>query len=271
MDKPLSINVVKVGGAVVESAEQLAELLRAFSHLDGPKVLVHGGGRTATDLAAHLGIPTHMVAGRRVTDADMLRVVTMVYAGLVNKNLVARLQALGHQALGLSGADLDMMRSHRRPPVSVPQTDGTTQQVDYGFVGDIDHVNAAELASLATRDIIPVLAPITHDGHGQLLNTNADTIAAQAAQSLAQVGCQVTLTYCFEHAGVLTNPDDEASVIPHITSTDFDRLKADGIVSGGMIPKIQNAIAACRAGVSRVIITRANRLDDPSAGTIISL
>lgn len=271
MDKPLAINVVKVGGAVVESAEQLAELLRAFSNLTGAKVLVHGGGRTATDLAAHLGIETHMVAGRRVTDAEMLRIVTMVYAGLVNKNLVARIQALGLQAIGLSGADLDMMRSHRRPPVSVQQEDGTTLLVDYGYVGDIDQVNGTALASLAARHIVPVLAPITHDGHGQLLNTNADTIAAQAAQALAQAGCRVTLTYCFEHAGVLANPDSEESVIPHITPSDFEQLKVHGIVSGGMIPKIQNALAACRAGVDRVVITRANCLDNPSAGTVITL
>jgi len=271
MDKPLSINVVKVGGAVVESAEQLAELLRAFSNLHEAKVLVHGGGRTATDLATQLGIQTHMVGGRRVTDADMLRVVTMVYAGLVNKNLVAQLQSLGIQALGLSGADLNMMRSHQRPPVPITHEDGTTTQVNYGFVGDIDQVNGTELATLAARNIVPVLAPITHNGHGQLLNTNADTIAAQAAQALAQIGCRVTLTYCFQHTGVLADPNNETSVIPHITPSLFEQLKTEGIVSGGMIPKIQNALAACRAGVDSVIITRANNLDKSSAGTIITL
>lgn len=270
MDR-LSVNVVKVGGAVVEDATRLAGLLHAFSTVEGAKVLVHGGGRTATDMALRLGIETHMVEGRRVTDEDTLRVVTMVYAGLVNKNLVARLQALGLCALGLTGADLDVMRSHRRPPVMVRKTDGTQEEVDYGFVGDVDRANGTELAALASRGIVPVLAPLTHDGRGQLLNTNADTIAAQAAQALAQAGCQVTLTYCFEHAGVLARADDETSVISHISEADFGRLQTEGVVSGGMVPKIHNALEACRAGVSRVIITQASRLADAQCGTVISL
>lgn len=270
MDK-LSVNVVKVGGAVVEDPARLAELLQAFAAVRGAKVLVHGGGRTATDMAARLGLETRMVEGRRVTDAEMLRVVTMVYAGLVNKNLVARLQALGVRALGLTGADLDVMRSHRRPPVAVRKADGTEAEVDYGFVGDVERADGAELAALASRGIVPVLAPLTHDGKGQLLNTNADTIAAQAAQALAQAGCEVTLTYCFEHAGVLARPGDETSVIRRITEADFARLQAGGVVSGGMVPKIHNALEACRAGVSRVVITQAGRLADAQCGTVITL
>jgi len=270
MDR-LSVNVVKVGGAVVEDEARLAELLRAFSAVQGAKVLVHGGGRTATDMALRLGLETRMVEGRRVTDAETLRVVTMVYGGLVNKSIVARLQALGVRALGLTGADLDVMRSHRRPPVVVRKDDGTEAEVDYGFVGDVDSADGAELAALASRGIVPVLAPLTHDGKGQLLNTNADTIAAQAAQALAQAGCEVTLTYCFEHAGVLARQGDEKSVIRRISEADFGRLQTEGAVSGGMVPKIHNALEACRAGVSRVVITQASRLDDAQCGTVVML
>lgn len=270
--RPLPVNVVKVGGAVVEDSGRLEGLLRAFASLEGAKALVHGGGRTATDMAARLGLPTRMVAGRRVTDEAMLRVVTMVYAGLVNKNVVARLAALGLPALGLTGADLDILRSHRRPPVSVRLPEAAEPSVvDYGFVGDVDRADGARLAALAGQGIVPVLAPLTHDGRGQLLNTNADTIASTAARALAQAGCRVTLTYCFEHAGVLARPDDEASVIARITPSDFELLQADGTVSGGMVPKIQNALQACREGVDRVVITSAEALGHPDAGTVISL
>ncbi len=244
------ITIVKVGGKIVETPETLNQLLHDFSALPGKKVLVHGGGRTATDMASCLGIETHMVEGRRITDADMLRVVTMVYAGLVNKNVVARLQGCGVNALGLTGADMDVIRSHRRP---------LKNGIDYGFVGDVDHVDGERLSMLVEAGITPVMAPLTHNGQGDMLNTNADTIAAETAKALA-AHYDVTLVYCFEHAGVLTNPDDEESVIPLITREKFEHLKADGTVSGGMLPKIENSLAAVEAGVKRVVITKANKI-----------
>lgn len=244
------ITIVKVGGKIVENPETLNQLLHDFSALSGKKVLVHGGGRTATDMASRLGIETHMVEGRRITDADMLRVVTMVYAGLVNKNVVARLQGCGVNALGLTGADMDVIRSHRRP---------LKNGIDYGFVGDVDHVDGERLSMLVEAGITPVMAPLTHNGQGDMLNTNADTIAAETAKALA-AHYDVTLVYCFEHAGVLTNPDDEESVIPLITREKFELLKADGTVSGGMLPKIENSLAAVEAGVKRVVITKANKI-----------
>ncbi len=244
------ITIVKVGGKIVENPETLNQLLHDFSALPGKKVLVHGGGRTATDMASRLGIETHMVEGRRITDADMLRVVTMVYAGLVNKNVVARLQGCGVNALGLTGADMDVIRSHRRP---------LKNGIDYGFVGDVDHVDGERLSMLVEAGITPVMAPLTHNGQGDMLNTNADTIAAETAKALA-AHYDVTLVYCFEHAGVLTNPDDEESVIPLITREKFELLKADGTVSGGMLPKIENSLAAVEAGVKCVVITKANKI-----------
>lgn len=244
------ITIVKVGGKIVENPETLNQLLHDFSALPGKKVLVHGGGRTATDMASRLGIETHIVEGRRITDADMLRVVTMVYAGLVNKNVVARLQGCGVNALGLTGADMDVIRSHRRP---------LKNGIDYGFVGDVDHVDGERLSMLVEAGITPVMAPLTHNGQGDMLNTNADTIAAETAKALA-AHYDVTLVYCFEHAGVLTNPDDEESVIPLITREKFELLKADGTVSGGMLPKIENSLAAVEAGVKRVVITKANKI-----------
>lgn len=244
------ITIVKVGGKIVENPETLNQLLHDFSALPGKKVLVHGGGRTATDMASRLGIETHMVEGRRITDADMLRVVTMVYAGLVNKNVVARLQGCGVNALGLTGADMDVIRSHRRP---------LKNGIDYGFVGDVDHVDGERLSMLVEAGITPVMAPLTHNGQGDMLNTNADTIAAETAKALA-AHYDVTLVYCFEHAGVLTNPDDEESIIPLITREKFELLKADGTVSGGMLPKIENSLAAVEAGVKRVVITKANKI-----------
>lgn len=244
------ITIVKVGGKIVENPETLNQLLHDFSALPGKKVLVHGGGRTATDMASRLGIETHMVEGRRITDADMLRVVTMVYAGLVNKNVVARLQGCGVNALGLTGADMDVIRSYRRP---------LKNGIDYGFVGDVDHVDGERLSMLVEAGITPVMAPLTHNGQGDMLNTNADTIAAETAKALA-AHYDVTLVYCFEHAGVLTNPDDEESVIPLITREKFEHLKADGTVSGGMLPKIENSLAAVEAGVKRVVITKANKI-----------
>ena len=253
------LTIVKVGGAVVEDEAQLAQLLKDFSAIPGRKVLIHGGGRRATQVAASLGIESKMVGGRRITDAEMLSVVTMVYGGLVNKNLVARLQANGVNALGLTGADIDVIRSHKRP-----LKDG----IDFGFVGDVDRADGQMLSRLIEAGITPVMAPLTHDGQGHILNTNADTIASETAKALAPF-YDVTLIYSFEKKGVLSNPDDDDSVISTINRADFERYKADGTISGGMLPKIENALNAIDAGVGRVIITLATAIDGQS-GTIIS-
>ena len=269
------LTIVKVGGAVVEDEAQLTRLLQDFSAIEGRKVLVHGGGRRATQVAAQLGIESKMVNGRRITDADMLSVVTMVYGGLVNKNLVARLQANGVNALGLTGADIDVIRSHRRPPVvqraqgnaAVPQTNSDPVTIDYGYVGDVDRADGQALSRLIEAGITPVMAPLTHDGQGHILNTNADTIASETAKALAPY-YDVTLIFSFEKKGVLSNPHDDDSVIPTITRADFIRYKADGTISGGMLPKIENALAAIDAGVGRVIITLATAIDGLH-GTVI--
>ena len=252
------LTLVKVGGKVVETPASLHLLLQRFCALEGRKVLVHGGGRTATLVAEQLGVETHMIDGRRVTDADMLRIVTMVYGGLVNKNLVAALQQCGVNALGLTGADMHVIRSHRRAPRG---------GIDYGYVGDVDRVDGARLAALVRSGITPVMAPLTHDGEGHLLNTNADTIAGETAKALAP-HFDVTLVYTFEHAGVLTDASREESVIPLITPALFARLREEGVVSGGMLPKIENSLQAVAAGVRRVVITCATPLD-PTTGTFI--
>ena len=256
------LTIVKVGGAVVEDELQLSQLLRDFSAIEGRKVLVHGGGRKATKMAERLGIETKMVNGRRITDTDMLEVVTMVYGGLVNKNLVARLQANGVNALGLTGADANAILSHKRPTKVV---DGSP--VDYGFVGDVDAADGNMLSRLIEAGITPVMAPLTHDGKGCILNTNADTIASETAKALAKL-YDVTLIFSFEKKGVLRQPDDDDSIIPTITRADFEQYKADGTISGGMLPKIENALAAVEAGVRRVIITLATAIDGQH-GTVI--
>lgn len=252
------VTIVKVGGAIVEDSEQLVQLLTDFSAIPGRKVLVHGGGRRATKVATALGIESRMVNGRRITDADMLEVVTMVYGGLVNKNLVAKLQAKGVNALGLTGADMDVIRSHKRPV-----KDG----IDFGYVGDVEQADGKMLQTLIDEGVIPVMAPLTHDGQGNMLNTNADTIASETAKALAPY-YDVTLIYSFEKKGVLSNPDDDDSVIPVITRADFEQYRADGTIAGGMIPKIENALAAVDAGVKEVIITLATAIDGKQ-GTII--
>ncbi len=252
------LTIVKVGGAVVEDESQLSQLLTNFSAIPGKKLLVHGGGRRATKVASELGIESKMVNGRRITDAKTLEVVTMVYGGLVNKNLVAQLQACGVNALGLTGADIDIIRSHKRP-----LKDG----IDYGFVGDVDYVNGEMLNTLILANIIPVIAPLTHDGHGNILNTNADTMASETAKALAPF-FDVTLIFAFEKAGVLQDPDDDNSVIPVINKQLYQQYVEKGIISGGMMPKIENALAAIEAGVSKVVITLATAINGNS-GTII--
>ena len=252
------LTIVKVGGAVVEDEAQLTQLLRDFTAIEGAKILVHGGGRRATRIAERLGIETKMVEGRRITDADMLEVVTMVYGGLVNKHVVARLQAMGADAIGLTGADGDIIRSERRP----------VKTIDYGFVGDVKKADGHKLARFIEAGLTPVIAPLTHDGQGNMLNTNADTMASETAKGLAAL-YDVTLIFAFEKTGVLSRPDDDTSVISSITASDYERLKADGTISGGMLPKIENALAAIRAGVGRVVITSAQAIGG-AGGTVIS-
>ncbi|MBD5249392.1 MAG: acetylglutamate kinase [Barnesiella sp.] len=252
------LTVIKVGGAVVEDPRLLPALLRSFVAIPGPKILVHGGGRSATQMAEKLGVETVMVEGRRVTSAEMLKIATMVYAGQVNKNIVAQLQALGCNALGVTGADGGIIKGHRRE----------VKKVDYGHVGDVDNVDGKALSSLLDAGFIPVVAPLIHDGNGNLLNTNADTIASSVARGVTSY-YDVTLVYCFEKPGVLSNPDDDSSVIPEITASKFSELTADGTVSGGMIPKIQNSLDAVASGVTEVIITSAEALDRLDLGTHI--
>lgn len=251
------LTVIKVGGKIVEEAETLNRLLTDFSTIPGYKVLVHGGGRSATKIAAQLGIESKMVNGRRITDLETLKVVTMVYGGLVNKNIVAGLQSKGVNAVGLTGADLDVIRSVKRP----------VKDVDYGFVGDVKYVNSGVLANLISQGFVPVMAPLTHDGEGHMLNTNADTIAGETAKALAQA-FDVTLVYCFEKKGVLRDENDDDSVIPVITPELFRQYVAEGVIQGGMIPKLENSFSAVEAGVSQVIITSASTIN-ADAGTII--
>ncbi|GHV15838.1 acetylglutamate kinase [Bacteroidia bacterium] len=243
------LTIIKVGGKIVEEEQSLQQLLKDFAQIEGYKILVHGGGRSATKLAERLGIESRMVNGRRITDLETLQVVTMVYGGLVNKNIVAKLQALGINALGLTGADMNMMLSDKRP----------VKDIDYGYVGDVKKVNIDILSSLIQQGIIPVLAPLTHDGKGNILNTNADTIAGETAKALAQV-FDVSLVYCFEKKGVLMNEKDDDSVIPQINKTEFERFVGQGVIQGGMIPKLENAFNSIEAGVKEVIITSAAEL-----------
>ena len=243
------LTLIKVGGKIVEEPDTLQSLLKTFAQIPGHKVLVQGGGRSATKVAAQLGLESVMVNGRRVTDAETLKVVTMVYGGLVSKNIVAGLQSLSVNALGMTGADMDIIRSEKRP----------VKEVDYGFVGDVKKVRGDMLATLIRTGVVPVLAPLTHDGKGQLLNTNADTIAGEAAKALAAY-FDVTLVFCFEKRGVLKDENDDDSVIPVINRVQFEQYVQDGIVQGGMIPKLENAFQAIDAGVKEVVITQASAI-----------
>ena len=244
------ITIIKVGGKIVEEQDSLAALLDRFSAIEGNKVLIHGGGRSATRMAERLGIESRMVGGRRITDSDTLQVVTMVYGGLVNKTIVAQLQARGVNALGLTGADCNIIKAHKRP----------VGEVDYGFVGDVDKADGLMLSRLIEQGIVPIVAPLTHDGNGNLLNTNADTMAAETAKALS-AHYDTRLIYCFEFPGVMRDPDDADSLIHTITRESYRTLLADGIVSGGMVPKIDNAFNAIDNGVGEVIITRADAID----------
>lgn len=244
------LTVIKVGGKIVEEDATLNRLLDDFAAIEGHKVLVHGGGRSATKLATQLGVESKMVNGRRITDAETLKVVTMVYGGLVNKNIVAGLQARGVNALGLTGADMNVIRSVKRP----------VQEVDYGFVGDVETVDASLLSDLIHKGVVPVMAPLTHDGKGHMLNTNADTIAGETAKALSKF-FDVTLVFCFEKKGVLRDENDDDSVIPQITPDEFRCYVEDGVIQGGMIPKLENSFAAIHAGVTEVVITLATAIN----------
>jgi len=248
--------VIKIGGNIIDNDERLLAFLRLLSKVKGKIILVHGGGKLATKLAADLNIPQQMVDGRRITDADTLRIVTMVYAGYINKNIVAGLQQNGVNAIGLSGADANLILAHKR----------TSTSVDYGFVGDIDEVNHAFIEDLLNKDFTLVIAPITHNGQGQLLNTNADTIAQTLATSLAEK-FNVELIYGFEKAGVLTDVENDASVIPVLNPALYQSYRQENKIFAGMIPKLDNAFSALDAGVQKVIIGKAEELDTLIAGS----
>ena len=250
-----SLNIIKVGGAVVEDEKSLSGLLMSFSSLHGKKILVHGGGKIATEMAGKLGVETQMIDGRRITSAEMLKVVTMVYGGLVNKNIVARLQALGVNALGLTGADMNVIMSVKRP----------VELVNFGYVGDVKYVNTRALVLLLEAGAVPVLAPLTHDKEGSMLNTNADTIASSVARALAEK-YSVTLTFCSSIPGVLKDLSDSSSLIKTVAKKDFEPMVADGTISEGMIPKLQNAFDAINDGVYKVVITSPS---DLAGGTTI--
>ena len=252
------VRVVKIGGNVIDNEEALEHFLADFVALEGPKVLVHGGGKIATRMAEQLGIATTMLEGRRVTDRAMLDVVTMVYAGLINKRIVATLQRLGCNALGLSGADAAVVRAHRRPATPV----------DYGYVGDIDEVDGARLYDFVSKGLTPVICSIHHDSAGTLLNCNADSVATAVALGMAQVAT-TSLYFCFDKAGVLRDVNDEQSLICEITADSYPQLKAEGVISDGMIPKVENALKAVAAGLRSVTIKSSCAVADTAAGTTI--
>lgn len=238
-----NLSIFKIGGHIIENGEELKKLLFSFSNLEGHKILVHGGGKKASELLPKLGIQPKMTNGRRITDAATLEVVTMVYGGLVNKNIVAKLQALGNNAIGMSGADANTIQAHKRP----------VAEVDYGFAGDVDGINADLIINLLNLGTTPVFCALTHDQQGQLLNTNADTIAAALAVGLCNT-FETTLNYCFELNGVLKNINDKTSVIEKIDSKSYTNLVDEGVISDGMLPKLHNCFDALKHGVREVRI-----------------
>ncbi len=255
--------VIKIGGNIVDNPTLLTEFLTAFSKIKGQAILVHGGGKLATSLGTALGVAQTMVEGRRITDAETLKIVTMVYAGYINKNIVAQLQALGVNAMGLTGADANLMSAHKR----------TGTKIDYGFVGDVDGINESLITQLLNSNMKLVIAPITHDGNGQLLNTNADTIAQSIATGMAK-HFQVHLIYGFEREGVLSDLNNPSSVIAFIDRPAYGTLKDQNVIFEGMIPKIDNAYLALEGGVQSVIIGKAeklNQLINGTAGTTIKI
>lgn len=245
------LSIIKIGGNVIDNSEKLHQFLEDFTAIKGHKILIHGGGKIATELGHSLGIESKMVEGRRITDIETLRVVTMVYAGLINKNIVAQLQAKGSNAIGLSGADGNVIKALKRP----------VKDVDYGFVGDLNEhsVSAQTLDNLLQAGLTPVLCAITHDGDSQLLNTNADTIASAVAVAMSKQ-YDTSLIYCFEKRGVMRDIDDDSSLVSQIRANEFEGLRKEGVVSGGMIPKLHNAFEAIKNGVKAVYIGKADEL-----------
>lgn len=256
-----NLTVIKIGGNIIDDEQKLASFLKDFATIEGKKILVHGGGKLATRLAETMGVQQQLVDGRRITDAETLKIVTMVYAGYINKNVVAALQANGCNAIGLSGADGNAIAAHKRKHPSI----------DYGFVGDVDSVNADLIATLLEKNIAIVFAPITHDNNGLLLNTNADTIAQEIAKGLSEA-YDVSLIYSFEKAGVLLDANDDNTVINEISPAYYTELKNEGKIFAGMLPKLDNAFAAINSGVKKVIIGKAEQLPlllEGAAGTTI--
>jgi acetylglutamate kinase len=254
--------VIKIGGNIIDDEIALFSFLKKFAAIPARKILVHGGGKMATRLAEKMGIPQQLVDGRRLTDEETLKILTMVYAGYINKNIVARLQSLQCNAMGICGADGNSILAHKR----------VSTNVDYGFAGDIDYVHAEWLGALLHQGLTIVMAPITHDGGNQLLNTNADTIAQEIAKAMSN-SFDVRLIYSFEKAGVLLDVDDEKSVIPSINPVYFEELKESKKIFAGMIPKLDNAFAAIDHGVKKVVIGKAEDLGNlltGKAGTTIS-
>lgn len=241
--------IIKVGGNVIDEESVLDAALSAFANLEGKKILIHGGGKLATRLAEQLGIQQEMIEGRRITDAETLKIVTMVYAGYINKQIVAKLQALGCNAFGLSGADGNAIKAHKRIHASI----------DYGFVGDVDAVSASLLNTLLAQQTTPVIAPITHDSNGHLLNTNADTIAQEIAKAMTEL-FDVQLVFTFDKAGVLLDKDDNSTLLSKIDKETFKQLKADNKIVAGMIPKLENAFSAIDNGIKSVHLGKAEQL-----------
>ena len=246
-----TVTIIKIGGQILDSELKLALFLEQFVQLPGKKVLVHGGGKLATTLAEKMGIQQQMVDGRRITDSETLRIVTMVYAGYINKNLVASLNAQGCSSIGLCGADGSLITAHKRQHPTI----------DFGWVGDIDSVNDQLLSSFLLQGLTPVIAPITADITGQLLNTNADTVAASLATALS-ANYSVQLVYAFERSGVLRNLEDADSVIPHIHFAMYQQLLQEKIIADGMIPKLENAFATLAGGAHKIMIGNALQLSD---------
>lgn len=248
--------VVKIGGNVIDNQQSLDKFLKDFSQISAKKILVHGGGKIATEIASRLGIEAVMVEGRRITDKPMLDIVTMVYGGLINKNIVAKLQSHGSNAIGLSGADGNSILCEKRP----------VKDVDYGFVGDVKDVNNSFLDHLLNDGIVPVMSPLSHDGAGNMLNINADTVATTLSKAMAR-NYKVSLLYCFELNGVLSDFEDKNSVIENITYSNYQELKQKGIISKGMIPKLDNSFDAIQNGVSKVVICHSDNMLAVSRGT----
>ena len=236
-----TIKIVKIGGHIIDDKNELTVFLKQFSQLEGPKILVHGGGKLATRMAEQMGVEVQMTNGRRITNKDTLEIITMVYAGKINKAIVSQLQGLTCNAIGLTGADANSIRSVKRP----------VKAVDFGYVGDVVQVDNVFLELLLKQSITPVFCAITHDNQGQLLNTNADTIASELAIALSKTYA-TQLYYCFEKSGVLHSIEDDKSVIPTINSNTYNQLKADGIIADGMLPKLNNCFHALNQGVQKI-------------------